>query len=96
MNAIAITLVQTEDGRLVGRTASDRWNLDTILGVGHKLWADRNNIATKRFRRMLSKEFGPTAFKVAIGRGCVRDLVAKPSRKEADALGLTVVEPVCA
>jgi hypothetical protein len=95
MRPITITLVQTEDGRLVGRTASDRWNLDTILGVGHKLYSDRNSIAMKRVRRLLKREFGD-AFTVAIGRGCVRDIVAKPSRAEVDALGLAVVEPVCA
>jgi hypothetical protein len=49
-------------------------------------------------RRRIQKEYG-TAFKVVIGRGCVRDIVAKPSRKEVEALGpalASVVEPVCA
>ncbi len=98
MHTITITLVQTEDGRLQGRTRSDAWNLDTILGSGWTVWADRNSIGTKRLRRRIQKEYG-TAFKVVIGRGCVRDIVAKPSRKEVEALGpalASVVEPVCA
>jgi hypothetical protein len=90
MNAITITLVQMEDGTLSGRCESDRWNLDTILGVGHRLYSDRNSIAVKRIRRLLKREFGD-AFKVVIGRGVVRDIVREPNRKEVEALGLAVV-----
>jgi hypothetical protein len=86
MQTITITLVQTEDGRLVGRTRSDAWNLATLV-LGVTMWADRNGIATKRLRRLIQKEYG-NAFKITIGRGCVRDIVAKPSRKEVEALGL--------
>jgi hypothetical protein len=86
MDRITITLVQTADGLLVGRTASDRWNLNTILGDGHTLYADRNSIAVKRIRRRIEREFGG-AFTVVIGRGCVRDLVERPSREEVQALG---------
>jgi hypothetical protein len=88
MDCITITLVQTEDGRLCGRTESDRWNLATLL-PGVTMWADRNGIATKRLRRMLAKQYG-TAFKLTIGRGCVRDIVEQPSRAEVDALGPVV------
>jgi hypothetical protein len=90
MNTITITLVQTEDGRLVGRTRSDAWNLDSILGSGWTVWADKNSIGAKRLRRRIQKEFG-NAFKVTIGRGVVRDIVAEPNRKEVEALGLAVV-----
>jgi hypothetical protein len=96
MHTITITLVQTDDGRLVGRTRSDAWNLATLV-PGVTMWADRNGIAAKRLRRMLAKEYG-TGFKVVIGRGCVRDLVERPSRAEVDALGpvlASVVQPVC-
>lgn len=91
---IRITLVQTEDGLLVGRTASDRWNLNVILGDGHKLYADRNSIAVKRIRRLVKREFGDD-FKIVIGRGCVRNVVERPSRQEVDALGPELVAMLC-
>jgi hypothetical protein len=95
MDCIRITLVQTAEGRLVGRTASDRWNMDTILGVGHKLWADRNSIAVKRLRRIIQREFG-NDLAVQIGRGCIRDIVERPSKAEVASLGpalASVVKP---
>jgi hypothetical protein len=50
---VRIELVR-EDGRLVGRTASDRWNLMTL---GLDLTDSRNQTDIKRARRMWGCEF---------------------------------------
>ena len=90
MDHIMITLVRTEDGRLRGRTISDRFNLYQLLGPRYTLYADRNSTAVKQLRRRLAREHG-TAFKVQIGRGCIRNEVETASRQEVDALGPELV-----
>jgi hypothetical protein len=94
MDHITITLVRTDDGLLVGRTASDRLCLLQLLGPRYRLHSDRNSTAVKQLRRRLEREFG-SAFRVQIGRGVIRDYVDRPSRKEADALGPELVAMLC-
>jgi hypothetical protein len=90
MDHITITLVQTADGRLTGRTISDKFNLYQLLGPRYTLYADRNSTAAKQLRRRLEREFG-SAFRVQIGRGCIRNEVETASRQEVDALGPELV-----
>ncbi len=81
MNTITIELVRTIDGRLVGRTASCRWNLAVLLGDNHRLYPDRNGTAAKQLRR----RFGP-AFRFVQVRG-VGQVRHAPSTREVQALG---------
>lgn len=60
MNAIKIEVVNI-NGRLVGRTFSDRWNL-AQLGYTHLDWS-RNQTAMKKFRREFGHEFTITTVK---------------------------------
>jgi hypothetical protein len=90
-DTIKITLVLKhhkwlcKDKQLVGKTASDRWNLATLLGENHKLYWDRANSAAKKLRRLLKRLYGD-AFKVVMDRG-TSHVVHAASRKEADSLG---------
>jgi hypothetical protein len=52
---IGIKLVRV-GGVLVGKTASDRWNM-LQLGLGHAITADRNQAAIKRLRREWGSDF---------------------------------------
>jgi hypothetical protein len=94
MRTITITLVQTADGLLSPRTRSDAWNLMQIIGPRYRLHSDRNSIAVKRLRRIIKRAFGDD-FKIVIGRGCVRNIVERPSRQEAEALGPELVAMLC-
>jgi hypothetical protein len=62
---IVIQLVKVQ-GYLVGRTVSDRWNLESI-GMA-PMRDDRNQTAVKRLRRILTAEYGAGAFAVKVVR----------------------------
>ena len=81
MQAIAIELVSI-NGRLEGRTASDRWNL-TALGLDGLIDDGRNGASLKRARRMIAKEWGG-AFTLAKSRA---KTVSLPSSAEFASLG---------
>ncbi len=81
MGSIVIELVSDGRGRLVGRTASDRFNLSVLGLVG--MVDDRNGSAIKRARRMLSREYG-TAFTLTKVR---TGAIALPSPREIESLG---------
>jgi hypothetical protein len=52
---ISIKLVRVGD-KLIGKTASDRWNL-LALGVDYVLASDRNQTVVKRLRREFGVDF---------------------------------------
>ncbi len=80
---IAIELVSV-GGKLVGRTASCRWNL-AMLGLTDLVDDGRSGASLKRVRRQLLREFG-TAFTLSKSRARAR-AVALPSPIEVEALG---------
>ncbi len=49
---IRVELVRTSEGLLVGKTVSDRWNLE-VAGVGPLVW-DRNQRSVKAARRKMA------------------------------------------
>jgi hypothetical protein len=79
---IAIEVVAV-GGKLVGRTASCRWNL-AMLGLTDLEDDGRNGAALKRARRVLSREFGADAFKLVKSRA---HAIALPTTVEIEALG---------
>ncbi len=81
---ISIELVSDGNGRLVGRTASCRWNL-AMLGFDDLEDDGRSQASLKRARRVISKEFGPDAFTLSKSRAKTLSL---PSSAEMDALGM--------
>ena len=82
---LRIELVRDGAGRLVGRTASDRWNL-LVLGVTG-LVDSRNHAAIKSLRRSLTRLGLRRDFAVAVVAGSAQPM----TRREAAALGLTEV-----
>ena len=80
---IRVELVKTKDGLLVGRTASDRWNLETA-GIGPLVW-DRNQRSVKAARRRLVK--------LGLTLTVVRDAAVQihPTDAECYSLGLVIV-----
>jgi hypothetical protein len=72
-------------GKLVGRTASDRWNLAT-LGLSNIIDDGRSQAGLKRARRMIAREWGGafTLSKVRTGA------IALPSHMEIEALGVAL------
>ncbi len=80
MDSIAIEVIAVW-GRLVGRTASDRFNL-RMLGLDD-MADDRNGSAIKRSRRQLTREFG-AAFTLSKSRA---RSISLPTSAEVDALG---------
>jgi hypothetical protein len=84
MDRITIELVSV-GGKLVGVSASDRWNL-RMLGLHDLVDDGRNGAALKRARRMLSREFG-AAFKLSKSRATA---LALPTSAEIDALGVAL------
>jgi hypothetical protein len=81
MDSIAIEVVSV-GGKLIGRTASDRFNL-WALGLTDLVDDGRNGASLKKARRVLSREFG-TAFTLSKSRS---RSVALPSPIEVEALG---------
>jgi hypothetical protein len=81
MDIIAIEVVAV-GGRLVGRTASDRFNL-RMLGLDDMADDGRNGAALKRTRRQLTREFG-AAFTLSKSRARA---IALPTPGEVEALG---------
>jgi hypothetical protein len=81
---IRIALVAV-DGKLVGRTASDRWNL-LVLFSKHVIYADRNQAGLKAARRRLAKLGMGDDFRLVQCRGVEQDIVERPSRDEFRAL----------
>ncbi len=81
MDIIAIEVVAV-GGRLVGRTASDRFNL-RMLGLDDMADDGRNGAALKRARRVLSREWGG-AFTLTKSRSRA---ISLPTSAEVDALG---------
>jgi hypothetical protein len=82
---IRIELVSV-DGMLIGRTASDRWNL-SVLGLGDLEDDGRSGASLKRARRRLAKMFGD-AFTLGKVRG---NAIVPPSLAEISALGEVAV-----
>jgi hypothetical protein len=78
---ITIELVSV-GGKLVGKTASCRWNL-AMLGLTDLVDDGRNGATLKRARRELSRAFG-TAFTLSKSRARA---IALPTPREVEALG---------
>jgi len=85
MNGIVIELVSDGRGRLVGKTASCRWNL-AMLGLTDMADDGRNGASLKRARRMIAREWGDafTLTKVRAGS------ISLPSAIEVRALGVSL------
>ncbi len=83
MGGITIELVSV-GGKLVGRTASCRFNL-RMLGLDDMADDGRNGAALKRARRQLEREFGADAFKLVKSRA---RSIALPTSAEVEALGV--------
>jgi hypothetical protein len=81
MDSIAIEVVAV-GGKLIGRTASDRFNLWS-LGLTDLVDDGRNGASLKRTRRAIAKEFG-SAFTLTKSRASA---IALPSPIEVEALG---------
>jgi hypothetical protein len=81
MDCIAIEVVAV-GGKLVGRTASDRFNLWS-LGLTDLVDDGRNGASLKRARRTIEKVYGDD-FKLVKSRSRA---IALPSPAEVDALG---------
>lgn len=72
MTTIHITLIRF-NGRLIGASAQDRWNLQ-MLGI-NSIECDRNQAALKRVRRMYIIPGGDTQFTFTVKRGtCKEDM----------------------
>jgi hypothetical protein len=84
MGGITIELVSV-GGKLVGRTASCRFNL-RMLGLDDMADDGRNGAALKKARRVLSKEWGG-AFTLSKSRA---RSIALPTSAECDALGVAL------
>jgi hypothetical protein len=85
MDRITIELVAV-GGKLVGKTASCRWNL-RMLGLDDLVDDGRNGASLKRARRAIAKEFGADAFNLVKSRSRA---IALPSLVEVDALGVAL------
>jgi hypothetical protein len=79
---ITIELVSV-GGKLVGKTASCRWNL-AVLGFTDMDDDGRSGAGLKRARRMLNKQFGADAFVLIKSRSRT---IAMPRSAEIEALG---------
>jgi hypothetical protein len=86
MDSIAIEVVAV-GGKLVGRTASDRFNLWS-LGLTDLVDDGRNGATLKRARRELSRAFG-TAFTLSKSRARSLSL---PTPREVEALGYAIAD----
>ncbi len=84
MNGITIELVNDGNGRLVGKTASCRWNL-AMLGLTDILDDGRSQASLKRARRLIGREWGG-AFTLAKVRGAI----SLPTLAETVALGVSL------
>jgi hypothetical protein len=82
VDTIGIELVSV-GGRLVGRTASDRFNL-AVLGLSDLIDDGRSGAGLKRARRMIAREWGG-CFTLAKVRA---HTIALPTVAEVDALGV--------
>ncbi len=82
MGGITIELVAV-GGKLVGRTASCRWNL-AMLGLTDLEDDGRSQASLKRARRVLSREWGG-AFTLTKSRARA---ISLPSQVEIEALGV--------
>ena len=82
MGSIAIELVSV-GGKLVGRTASCRWNL-AMLGLVDLVDDGRNGASLKRARRELSREWGG-AFTLSKSRA---HAISLPTSAEVESLGV--------
>lgn len=84
MNTITIELVAV-NGRLIGKTASCRWNL-AMLGLDNLIDDGRSQASIKRARRVITREWGG-AFILTKSRA---KSVCLPTSRETESLGFAV------